>query len=166
MNPLTYQAARRMRAWAGTGAFIGSIILAVVAPTQILAQTEISYSADPLVVNNDRGGLLRDRLVQIRQLRNQNRPVRIQGNICYSTCTMFIGLANTCVSPNTRFGFHGPSSYGRALDPVTFNRASEIIADHYPPALRTWYMEEARFSIRSVRRIRGSTLIDMGVQAC
>lgn len=79
---------------------------------------------------------------------------------------MFIGLPQTCISPNTVFGLHGPSSYGRSLDPATFNTASRVISQNYPPALRSWYMIDARFSINSVRRVRGSQLIDMGVRAC
>ena len=95
-------------------------------------QTQISYRPEPLIINNDRGGLLRDRLRQLAHLRQEDRSVQIQGNICYSTCTMFIGLPKACVSPDTTFGFHGPSSYGRALDPATFDAASRRIASHYP----------------------------------
>lgn len=73
-------------------------------------------------------GFLRERLLQIGELQKQNRPVEIRGAICFSTCTVFIGLPNTCISPNTTFGFHGPSSNGRALDPLMFNRASRVIA--------------------------------------
>jgi hypothetical protein len=110
--------------------------------------------------------LLRARIAQLASLRQTGQPVRITGGVCYSTCTMFIGLPQTCISPNTVFGFHGPSSYGRSLDPVTFNAASRIISQNYPPALRSWYMSEARFSINKVHRVRGSQLIDMGVRAC
>jgi len=135
-------------------------------PTKILAQTAVSFTKDPLVVRNDRGGLLRDRLRQIRQLRQERRPVEIRGAICYSTCTMLIGLPNTCVSPNTTFGFHGPSSYGRALDPATFNYASQVISSYYPTPLQTWYMETARFKITRISRVKGEQLINMGVRAC
>ncbi|MEL7091481.1 MAG: hypothetical protein AAFN94_07080 [Pseudomonadota bacterium] len=135
-------------------------------PQQASAQTNINYSQDPLVVRNDRGGLLLQRIRQLDNLRQQSRPVEIRGGICFSTCTMYLGLENTCVSPNTTFGFHGPSSYGRALDPATFNRASEIIASHYPAQLRRWYMDTGRFKIRSIYRIKGQNIIDMGVRAC
>ncbi|MEL6913598.1 MAG: hypothetical protein AAFP13_03780 [Pseudomonadota bacterium] len=136
------------------------------APEQASAQSNISLTQDPLVVRNDRGGRLLTRIRQLTELREQSRPVEIRGNICYSTCTMFLSLPTTCISPDTTFGFHGPSSWGRALDPATFNRASEIIAAHYPEELQGWYMETGRYRIRSVYRIRGEEIIDMGVRAC
>ena len=134
--------------------------------TSVAAQTNDALQTTPLVTTNDRGGLLRDRLRQLVVLRQQDRTVQIRGRICLSTCTLLISLPNTCVSPSTTFGFHGPSSYGRPLDPETFNRASEIIADHYPPALRNWYMETGRFRINTMYRISGKTLINLGVRAC
>jgi hypothetical protein len=135
-------------------------------PQMATAQTNISYANEPLVVRNDRGGLLRERLRQIGQLRQQSRPVEIRGAVCFSTCTMFLGLPDTCISPQTTFGFHGPSSYGRALDADTFNRASRVIASHYPAELKTWYMDKARFKIRSIYRVKGEQIIRMGVRAC
>lgn len=147
------------------GGFVFTIAISG-APTLATAQTEISFQVAPLVVNNDRGGLLRDRLRQLAGLRQQSRPVQITGNVCLSTCTMFLGLPNTCVSPSTTFGFHGPSSYGRALDPATFDTASRIIADHYPPTLRQWYMNTARYNIRGMHRVSGQNLINMGVRSC
>lgn len=141
---------------------IGSVCL----PAQSSAQTQVSYSEEPLVIRNDRGGLLRDRLQQIRQLRAQRRPVEIRGSVCFSTCTMLIGLPNTCVSPNTTFGFHGPSSYGRPLAPERFNFASEVISSYYPAPLQRWYMETARFRITRISRVKGEKLIDMGIRAC
>ena len=149
------------------GFAIAAVTMALwIAPERTLAQTQISYASEPLVVLNDRGGLLRERLRQIGQLRQQRRQVEIRGAVCFSTCTMFLGLPNTCISPNTTFGFHGPSSYGRALDPATFNRASKVIASFYPAPLKAWYMETARFKIRSMSRVKGSHIIDMGVPAC
>ena len=149
----------------------GCAILAVAislgsAPQTTQAQTQISYTPEPLVVRNARGGLLRERLREIGQLRKQSRPVEIRGAICFSTCTMFLGLPNTCISPDTTFGFHGPSSYGRPLDPATFNRASKVIATHYPEPLKQWYMDEGRFKIRSISRVKGANIIKMGIPAC
>ena len=126
----------------------------------------MGYDEAPLVVLNDRGGLLKTRLRQIKSLRAQGRPIEIRGGICYSTCTMLMGLPNTCISPKTVFGFHGPSSYGRTLDQATFERASPVIASHYPVPLQAWYMSEARYTINGVRRVRGDTIIDMGVASC
>ncbi|MEM8654391.1 MAG: hypothetical protein AAGF36_06570 [Pseudomonadota bacterium] len=128
--------------------------------------TQVALSSQPIVVRNDRGGLLRARLYELQDLRRAGRAVEIRGAVCLSTCTLYLGLDDVCVAPGTTFGFHGPSSYGRALDPATFNRASEIIADHYPAALRDWYMETGRFKIRTMYRIKGAQLIRLGVRAC
>lgn len=146
---------------------VGLIFLGVfTTPSVATAQTNVSYSEQPLIVRNDRGGLLRERLREISQLRQQSRPVEIRGAVCYSTCTMFLGLPNTCISPDTTFGFHGPSSYGRTLDPDTFSRASLIIASHYPAPLKDWYMNRARYKIHSIYRVKGENIIRMGVRAC
>ena len=160
------QAMRGIQAFTSGIAIAATVFCIGVAPNLAAAQTENSISAAPLVVYNDRGGLLRERIRKLAQLRQANRAVEIRGNICYSTCTMYLGLQNTCVSPTTTFGFHGPSSYGRKLDAATFERASAIIGSYYPAALRTWYMNDARYSINSVRRITGQNLIAIGVRAC
>lgn len=152
--------ATRFMAVAGI-ALIGMTPLAAQAQSQ-----ERGLQSPPLVINNDRGGTLRARLLELAALRRESRPVEIRGNVCFSTCTMFIGLPDACVSPSTTFGFHGPSSYGRPLDTATFNQASEVIASHYPPVLRAWYMEEGRYRINRVYRVSGQNLIDMGVRSC
>lgn len=136
--------------------------------TAIEAQTQARSAAfvEPLIVTNDRGGLLRVRLREIGELRREGRPVEIRGRVCFSTCTLFLGLPDTCISPSTTFGFHGPSSFGFALDPATFDRASKIIARYYPEPLRTWYMETGRHRTAGVYRVRGSDIIAMGIAAC
>jgi len=128
--------------------------------------TRVALQSTPVIVGNDRGGLLRERLRQLGRLRKSNQPIRITGGICYSTCTMFLGLPQTCISPDTTFGFHGPSSCVRPLDPATFNRASELIASYYPHALKTWYMQTGRFKINSMYKVKGRHIIAMGIRAC
>jgi len=160
------KAARRVSAGLRAGVFAIMAATLGSAPSPVGAQTDISFQTAPLVIRNDRGGLLRDRLRQLAELRLQGRRVEIRGAVCLSTCTMFLGLPGTCISPSTTFGFHGPSSYGRALDPATFESASHIIADHYPPALRQWYLNTARYSIRRMHRGSGQNLINMGLRAC
>lgn len=130
------------------------------------AQTAVALQATPMIVRNDRGGRLLVRLRQIAKLRQSHRPVEISGGLCYSTCTMYLGLPQTCISPQTTFGFHGPTSYGRPLDQATFDHASTVIANHYPPALRRWYMREGRYQTRGMYKIRGRHLIEMGIKAC
>lgn len=140
-----------------------SLGAAVVSP---LEAREYRRSTNALIVNNDRGGVVRKRVIEISRLRRSGREVRITGAVCMSSCTMYLGLPQTCISPRTTFGFHGPSSYGRSLDPKEFNRASRIISNHYPPALRNWYMEKGRFKIRTFYRMKGAQLIRMGLRQC
>lgn len=166
MKPGSRGVAHRLRAWAIGIAVLGMSAGMSLLPLHVHAQTQVVSQMAPLVVRNDRGGLLRDRLRQIGELRQQGRPVEIRGAVCFSTCTMFLGLPGTCISPRTTFGFHGPSSYGRTLAPDAFNRASRIIASYYPEPLKSWYMDEGRFKIRSINRIKGKQIIDMGVPAC
>ena len=131
------------------------------------AQTQSTANQQSFVeISNDRGGLLRDRLIELQLLRQTGQTVRITGNICYSTCTMFLGLPQTCVSPQTTFGFHGPSSYGRPLDPAVFEEASQIMASHYPAVLRDWYMQTGRHEIVKLYRFKGEDMVQMGIAAC
>jgi hypothetical protein len=142
-----------------------SIIL-MAQPGPARAQTKTLGQSSSYVVENDRGGLMLKRLAQIRALRQSGQPVRITGGICYSTCTMLVGLPQTCITPDVRFGFHGPSSHGRALTPETFERASEIIASFYPKPLRRWYMSKGRYRIHGLYYIDGTQMIRLGVPAC
>lgn len=117
----------------------------------------------PYIVRADYGGAVNDRLRDIRSLRNAKRPIKIQGSVCYSSCTMLLGLERTCVNPKTVFGFHGPSRRGVPLERATFDHASRVIAAHYPGVLKTWYMSVARHSLSELYLLKGSDLIELGV---
>lgn len=120
----------------------------------------------PMVVENDRGGLIGARALEISRINTQRMRVELRGRFCYSSCTMYLGAANVCVSPETTFGFHGPSRRGAALEPDMFDHWSQVMADHYRPALRDWFLQEARHRIRGYYRISGEQLIAMGYPAC
>lgn len=130
------------------------------------AQTSARLQSSPMVVHNDRGGLLRARLLSLGELRQSQRPIKITGALCYSTCTMYLGLPQTCISSDTTFGFHGPSSYGRNLDQRMFERASLIISNYYPPALRSWYLSTGRYRVSGLYKISGKQIVEMGVKEC
>lgn len=115
-----------------------------------------------LVVENDVGGDLRTRVVAVAALRASGRQVQVRGAVCYSTCTLYLGLPGTCVSPDTIFGFHGPSSHGRALAPQQFEQASQVIVSHYPPVLQDWYMTVARHELRGLLKVSGRKLSRIG----
>lgn len=123
-------------------------------------------SPQPYLVYNDRGGKVRDRLLEIRYLRASGQPVEIRGDICYSTCTMLLGLPRTCISPNTVFGFHGPMLNGKLLKGDKLEYYSRVIAQYYPEPLRNWYMITGRNKIGGMHLIRGIDLIRMGIRSC
>ncbi|TNJ43029.1 hypothetical protein FGE21_10015 [Phaeobacter sp. B1627] len=149
------------------GLVTGLTAVAAVAAT-VPATEAASSSARPAsyVIGNDRGGYLHDRLLELTNLRSQGTRVEIRGKVCYSTCTMYLGLPHTCVDPNTVFGFHGPSRSGRRLEQSQFDYFSRVMADYYPVPLQKWFMEKGRNRISGVHKIRGSEIIRMGVAAC
>ena len=125
-----------------------------------------AQTAPPFVVKNDRGGLIGARAVEIRAINARNIRVELRGRICYSSCTLYLGAEHVCLDENTVFGFHGPSQSGRALSPERFEHWSAIMADHYNPPLRDWFLTEARHRISGYYRISGASLIAMGYAAC
>jgi hypothetical protein len=153
---------------AGFGALTRTLVATAAITMGLFTSAETAFAAGqaPYVVGNDRGGFVRDRLIELRNLRSSGRPVEIRGRVCYSTCTMLLGLPNTCISPNTTFGFHGPSKSGRRLSPEKFDFYSRIIAANYPQQLNSWYMQTGRKRINSIYKIKGSQIIQMGVRAC
>jgi hypothetical protein len=138
---------------------VATLIPAVNAPSRAEAQ-------QPFVVGSDRGGYLHDRLAELENLQRNGIQVEIRGRVCYSTCTMFLGLPGTCVDPDTTFGFHGPSRSGRRLAPEDFDYFSEVMAAYYPEPLKSWFMNTARNRIYGVHKVKGRELIRMGVPAC
>lgn len=143
------------------GQFAAAIGLAVA--------TLLSSAADAqkfLVVRDDPGGYLHQRLIELKKLQSSGVRVEIRGRICYSTCTMFLGLPGTCVDPRTIFGFHGPSRNGRRLMEKDFDYFSKLMAGYYPEPLRAWFMRKGRNRITGVYKVKGSELIRLGIPAC
>ncbi|CAD0186674.1 hypothetical protein RUESEDTHA_03583 [Ruegeria sp. THAF57] len=121
---------------------------------------------NPYVVGNDRGGYLHDRLIELENLQRNRVLVEIRGRVCFSTCTMFLGLPGTCVDAETIFGFHGPSRTGRKLPKKDFDYFSRVMADYYPEPLKSWFMNKARNRISGVYKVKGAELIRMGISPC
>lgn len=138
---------------------VATLIPVTLAPTRAQAQ-------QLLVVGSDRGGYLHDRLIELENLKRNGVLVEIRGRICYSTCTMFLGLPGTCVDPDTTFGFHGPSRNGRRLAQDDFDYFSQIMAAYYPEPLKSWFMTKARNRINGLYKVKGREIIQMGVPAC
>jgi hypothetical protein len=141
-----------------------ALCLAVAAtPVPSLAQ---AVPAQTVVVENDRGGLLAERLREIARLRQSGARVEIRGRVCLSSCTMYLAVPDICVDPDVTFGFHGPSSYGRPLSPARFETWSQIMASHYPETLRRWFLSVARYRTSGYYRVSGAQLISMGTPRC
>ena len=154
---------RSRRAVRSLVARLGYGIALVFAAQVAMAAVPPPEPKPAVVIGNDYGGLLLERIEQVRALLAANRPIEIRGEFCLSTCTMLLSLPNVCTRPATAFGFHGPSYAGRPLDPALFERASQVIASFYPPELRNWYLEAARFEIVEYSAKTGQDLIDMGI---
>lgn len=159
-----FKAGRAMRSGGAKGfALISALILAAPAAT---AQSQYLAAQGVLIVRNDPGGVVSKRANEINQLRAKGIRVELRGQVCLSSCTMYLGLPNTCVFKGTTFGFHGPSYYGTKLSDNDFEYWSQVIASHYPPRLRNWFMSTARYKISDYYRVKGSELIRMGVREC
>ncbi len=143
-----------------------AVSMSVVSPTAGVAQVQLASATDAFVVRNDYGGRISARVAQIEALRQSGATVRIEGNVCLSSCTMFLGLQGTCVNPNTSFGFHGPSYYGVPLSQHDFDYWSRVIASYYPEPIKRWYMTRARQQISSYMTLSGAELIRLGVRQC
>ena len=139
----------------------------LLAPTMASAQDSSATSSSAvMIVGNDQGGLVSRRAEEISRILSQGTHVEIRGQVCNSACTMYLGMPDTCVMPQTSFGFHGPSHYGRRLSDRDFEYWSQVIAAHYPDPLRNWYLTEGRTRISDYFRISGTELIRLGVQQC
>jgi len=118
-------------------------------------------------VRKDMGGSVEDRLDEIARLEQAGTPVRIVGT-CVSACTLYLGLATACVMPKARLGFHGPSTRlkGLPLPREEFERLSRLMAAQYPPAIRAWFMAEARMVTGDYITISGAEAIRLGARPC
>ncbi|SNR73757.1 hypothetical protein [Puniceibacterium sediminis] len=146
--------------------FVLPLGLSSLAASQASAAQKWVQSGRVLVIGNDRGGLLKDRARLVEQLRRDGRKVEIRGNLCLSSCTMFLGARNVCVNPNTVFGFHGPSSYGRPLPRDQFDFWSNVMSRNFPAKLRGVFMASWRHRIDGYESVSGAQLIRQGFRSC
>jgi len=134
------------------------LAVAVFAPVQ---------RAEAMEVRKDMGGSVEERLAEIARLEQAGTPVRIVGT-CVSACTLYLGLSTACVKPGARLGFHGPSTRlrGLPLPYEEFERLSRLMAEKYPPAIRAWFMAEARMVTGDYITISGAEAIRLGARPC
>lgn len=133
-----------------------------------LAEAAQPNRGNRVVVQNDRGGAVAERVRQVEDLRRSGAQVEVRGSYCMSSCTLYLGLASTCVSRSTKFGFHGPSSQyaGISLPPKDFEYWSQVMASYYPGPLRSWFLNTGRNVTVGFYEITGAELIRMGVSEC
>nr|WP_319247771.1 hypothetical protein [uncultured Celeribacter sp.] len=148
-------------AW-GTVALALWLAPALAAPTG----SAVSPHVTPYVVRDDFGGSVKKRMRQIRELNAANRPIEIRGNVCMSSCTMFLGARQVCVDPKTTFVFHGPFRYFSRLSPREFEFWSVTIASYYPKPIHDWYLREGRHKVLRVFEMTGKEVMRHGIPAC
>ena len=146
--------------------FAAVLLLCLSAPI-LSTVTPANAAPSVLRVHNDPGGSLPARLQDLQRLRLSGQRVEIRRGYCNSACTLYLGLPDTCITGHARFGFHGPQLATRGLKmlPTDFERWSQTMADHYPPALRRWFLNTARHSTALIT-LSGQQLITMGVTRC
>jgi hypothetical protein len=132
----------------------------------ICANGATSTQADVITIGDDYGGVLIPRLANLQALKLRGDTVEIRGDICASACTLYLGLPNACIIPQTKFGFHGPSHYGRPLPQADYERLSQVVAAQYPLVLRDWFMTSGRKTLVRMQFISGQTLIGLGLKQC
>jgi hypothetical protein len=138
---------------------LAAVIGCLVFGTSVLAQQVI-------VIGNDMGGIVGSRADEIERINASGARVEIRGDVCISSCTMYLGVGDVCVSPDTDFGFHGPSFFGADLPEREFEYWSRVIANHYNAPLRDWFMREARYRNFRPYTLSGEELIRIGYTSC
>jgi hypothetical protein len=119
-----------------------------------------------LVIGNDMGGIVGLRAQEVDRINAAGTRVEIRGDVCLSSCTMYLGAGNLCISPDTDFGFHGPSFFGADLPASDFEYWSRVIASFYNEPLRDWFMREARYRQLRHYTVTGEELIRIGYPSC
>ncbi len=129
-----------------------------IIPGAILGAALWALMLSPLarVIDRDPGGLIGARAALIAAETAAGVTHEIRGT-CASACTMH--LANGCVLPGARLIFHGPQTG----DPAAFDRWSQVMARHYPPAIRDWFMATGRYGQTTMS---GATAIALGAREC
>ena len=119
------------------------------------------------IIRYDMGGSVEQRIHEVEKLRASGTSVRIEGT-CVSACTLYLGLAKSCVAPNARLGFHGPRTrlVGIPMPRKDFDRQSLRMATYYPGQIRRWFMTEARMITQDYYTITGAQAAAMGARLC
>ncbi|WP_439150747.1 hypothetical protein [Sulfitobacter sp.] len=120
-----------------------------------------------VLVGNHKGGYLYGTIADVKDINALSLPVRITGNYCLSSCTLFLGAHKVCVSQTTRFGFHKPGNYVglKYLSPEVVWRAIRHVEEYYNAPLSAWWQSTGSKS-STLNYLSGLELIRMGYKAC
>ncbi len=127
----------------------------------VLLAAVIPASADFLIQSSP-GGRIGDFVELYTQIRESGRRVVIDGP-CLSACTLVLSLVpkhRICVTRRAVLGFHAawrPDENGR---PLTHARATKLMLETYPPAVRTWIRRKGGLNQRTIM-LRGRELARM-----
>ncbi len=96
-------------------------------------------------VTADGGGYVIKYALEVNRLRRSGEPVRIAGP-CYSACTLYLSLANICVTPRAKFGFHLPSGSTASGNRIARNYMMRA----YPDWVKVWQARNGGLSSRVI----------------
>lgn len=154
--------ALRNRAWSNACALC-------VAFTFAFYSAAIGSENSVIVIGDDRGGVLQDRLAEISGIRTRSDLVEIRASVCFSACTLYLGLERVCVSRSTQFGFHDPIADPRSgLVLLASQRAfwREQMLSSYPSSLRRILQRRSTERARNMLVMSGAELIALGFAEC
>ena len=120
-----------------------------------------------VLVGNHKGGYLYGMIADVYDINALSLAVRITGDYCLSSCTLFLGAHKVCVSQTTRFGFHKPGNYVglKHLPPEIVWRAIRHVSEYYKAPLSAWWRSTGSKS-STLSYLSGAELIGMGYKAC
>ncbi|SEM46060.1 hypothetical protein SAMN04488003_101194 [Loktanella fryxellensis] len=101
----------------------------------------------------------------VNDLRMIGHTVEIRGKICYSTCILYPGTPNVCISPTATLGFHGPGRSGQPLSAAQFEAWSKVMAGGCSPALQQRFVS-GRSVIDDIYSMSGSQPAAFGYRTC
>lgn len=114
-----------------------------------------------LTVWYDVGWHIDFRKEEISKILSEGVQVEITGNMCYSACTLYLGLPHLCIDANTKFWFHGPINMttGKPLSHNNFEKVTHEVADYFPAPLKTLFLEDWRYKYDGYHVIKWNDLI-------
>lgn len=109
----------------------------------------------PLIIENDGGGLLARYNTSVQEVMRQKRIVEIRG-FCGSACTMYLLSPQTCVGPEAELWFHAASYNYDPGRPDPYG--TRFMLQHYPRKLRAWIRRQGGLVTTSFVKLKGTAL--------